>query len=514
MRRTWAGLLLLLLLPPVGALAETDDYPADSRIDWLGVDDDFREQARESERPLLYYFHAQWCTWCRRYQDESLEDPEVARRIERDYVPVLINIDRHRDRFSAFDGRGLPYTVVADADDTVLFRFTGHLNPADLRSTLARRAEGEAAPVTPEEAAEADYALDPEAFEAWLEELHDPTAHRFHNAHERGDTGKRPQPLTWRFLLERPAWHDRLEEVLTLMATDLVDPVAGGFYYFTDRDTPYGEAEVETAKVLDVNARLAWTYAAAADALDNPAFAAIADDALAYLNTTLRDPDSGAFFGSQSSDRDYHRLDDAKARAEHGAPPVERVVYTDFNAQAAFAFARIARLQDKPDHAETARAILEHLEAELRDGDGYYHYLEAGDPPEVSGFLPDQAWAAAAWWALARAEGRDGDDLPTPLVRLLAHIEAAYRLDGDDEGETAGYRERRSGRPFVQARSNSLLAWLGTELKAAGVSAAQLDGVDPEALRRHALAGTHWRRGADPDELALAFLALRAGEQP
>ena len=63
-----AGLAMLALALPVAA----EDYPAGSSIDWQSWDSELFEESEARERPIFFYFHGQWCTWCRDFQDESL----------------------------------------------------------------------------------------------------------------------------------------------------------------------------------------------------------------------------------------------------------------------------------------------------------------------------------------------------------------------------------------------------------------------------------------------------------
>ncbi|AHK80584.1 hypothetical protein M911_02215 [Ectothiorhodospira haloalkaliphila] len=64
------GALWLLASP---ALAE--DYPEGSQIEWNEFEPELFEEAEGQGRPLFFYFHGQWCTWCVDFQNESLENP-------------------------------------------------------------------------------------------------------------------------------------------------------------------------------------------------------------------------------------------------------------------------------------------------------------------------------------------------------------------------------------------------------------------------------------------------------
>lgn len=499
------GLILGVAAVPLTGTADeaegggTDPYFDESRIPWLTVGDDPAAQAREEGQPLLYYFHAQWCSWCRAYQAETLEDPDVVRVLSRDFVAVEVDLDRRRDLFSEFGGRGLPYTVVTTPEGEMMFRVTGHLAASDLVSVLERAhaavQEGEPQRLEPPEET---YPLAVDEFREWMEDLYDPGLQRFSNTSFRGDTGKRPQPLTYLSLQADPEWRDAVEAVLETTIRDLHDPVEGGFFYFADPDTVTGVPEVETAKVLDLNARMTWAFIDAYERFGETRYREVAEAGLDYMKETLWDDTDGGFWGSQYSDNEYFELETLEARQAHGAPAVERAKFTDFNAQAVVAFARAAMVFDEPDYLEVARETLAFIEEEMQDpGGGYYHTWEDGEA-RVSGFLPDQAWLAAALWQVHRAAG-DGEP-PPQLTALVRHMLEDYTQGVD------GFAERRPEmveEPFIQPRTNAVLAWLFADMAAAGVE------IEPDlaAARERAMAGTEWRQGSDPDEVVLAIYA-------
>lgn len=96
---------------------EVDDYPEGSQIDWQSWDSDLFEESKERERPIFFYFHGQWCTWCRDFQDESLENPDVVDTLDRHYIPVLVDLDERADLFRRYGGRGLPFVVIVNHED-------------------------------------------------------------------------------------------------------------------------------------------------------------------------------------------------------------------------------------------------------------------------------------------------------------------------------------------------------------------------------------------------------------
>lgn len=483
----WLGLLWLLAAPAWAT------YPTGSRIAWVEDWDAAQARARREGKPLFVYFHAQWCTWCRIYQAETLERPRVAALLQSRFVPVLLHADQRRDHFTRLGGRGLPHTVWLDLDGTVRLRFTGHVAAGDLLDVLSRAAPGRNGPA----GEPVTMPVDPIRFEAWLDELYDPASARFLNASHLGSTGKRPQPLSLIYLLDAPAWRDRMPAILDALLTDLEDPVEGGFYFFADRTRPELDELLETSKVLGHNAMILWLLLEAAARSEEPRWAQAARRGIRWLESRLWDAKAGGFWAAQASDNAYHALD-AGARRARRPPPLERIKYADSNAQMAFVLVRAAEVLGEPRHAQRAREILRYLHRELRAADGgYFHYRSQGRG-RLPGYLPAQLWTLAAMQALARL---DGASAWNGAMRELLDVIGQHRApDG------IGFVERRP-RPgeavWTEPASNGLLAWLmdrlPEELNHAAVRESQ-----EQALRAVTVAP-----GGQPDDVALGVMAMR-----
>lgn len=91
-------------------------------------------EARTSGRPVFYNFTADWCPPCKRLEHEVFSDPEMAARINEQFIPIRL-VDRMRE-----DGRNpetveqlqrqfgvvaFPTVVVADAHGIVRARAEG-----------------------------------------------------------------------------------------------------------------------------------------------------------------------------------------------------------------------------------------------------------------------------------------------------------------------------------------------------------------------------------------------------
>jgi uncharacterized protein len=494
-RALGAWLLALAAIAAAFPLAEAtaiDDYPRGSSIDWIAFEPSLFARSRAENRPLFLYFHGQWCTWCRDFQEQSLEHPEIAARIQRDFLPVLIDLDRRRDLFTRYGGRGLPFVVLLDAHGDVQVRFTGHVGPGDLDRIL--REQRRQVSVTGRETGPSDHPIaSAEDLLAMLEQVHDPNARRLSGSALFGTLSKRPQPWTLLFLLHQPEWCARMPALLDQVIDDLADPENGGFFFFHDPDQPDAQRARETSKRLDQNAAFLWLFAEAHAVLGDPRYATVARRTLDYLEEHLWDPEEKRFFSSQYSDPHYYAL----SRAEHErlpAPPVDRTTLADASGQAIAALIRAAESLQDPSLLDWAGTALSALDEHLRHAQGYYHALPQGGPPELPGYLPAQVWPAIARQLYREATG-DPASAPGPWLARVA----AYHDPGLD-----AYRERLGTEiePWVEPRTQAALAWWWARVDRAELARA---GVDPERVR----AQLRIRPGDDPDDIALGFLGLR-----
>lgn len=434
-----------------------DDYPAGSAINWRPWGDAALARARAERQAVLLYFHAQWCSWCRQYQTDSLEHPRNIALINEHYVPLLVDVDQRRDLFTRFGGRGLPYTVLLDADVELTARFTGSLSATDLHTVLAARASPMAMSTTASSTLSDDGLRidDPEAFLQFLEQAYDSDEQRLSGTAGFGNLSKRPQPMTYRFLLQLDGWRERMPGMLDTLRADLYDERNGGFFYYRDAAQIDPLAQIETAKVLGLNAQMIWLYADAVAQFNRERDREVVRGALDYVRGTLWDETRRAFWGSQFSDAEYYQ----SAAHDKAAPRVDRTQFADSSGQMVVAIIRAAQVLNQADLLQWAGRALSGLDTRLAQADGsYFHFRGIDGAPQLSGYLPAQIWPAAAWWAYYEAGGEA--HAARRGAQLIAQI-ARY-----ENAELGGFSERlqsdlESGiDPWTEARSHGALAWL------------------------------------------------------
>ena len=432
-------------------------------------------EAAAQNRPILLSISAVWCHWCHVMDETTYSDPEVQRLIQDRYLPVRIDRDLRPDIDLRYNMGGWPTTAFLTPSGDVLTGAT-YLPPADMASAATRVAdfylthgaeiESKAA------AADTPAAPEPEASSLELDQgavtrVVEGFAASFDA--EFGGFGlapKFPQPEALSLLAERALvtsssrLMDMARSSLSAMAVGgMYDHVEGGFFrYSTTRDWSVPHYE----KMLEDHAGLI-------EALALTGQAEILDGAADYLVTTLLDPSTGLFAGSQDADEHYY-LEDAEGRARLPAPGVDRRIYVSWNAALAVAFLLADSRLGRPRLRQLAERAIDRLWMQYRELEGSMWHSDG-----VPGQLQDQVWMLLA------------------LVRSGREVEArdlARCLDRDFEDQVGGgYLDRRDDEPLGRLalplrplKENALAAISLLEMGATEAAARVLDAVAAATL--------------------------------
>lgn len=72
-------------------------------------------EARESRKPILLAFHADWCAPCKRMENETFSDKRVVAMLEQ-YVVLKVNTDEHIELSESLGVVGLPDIRLVSSD--------------------------------------------------------------------------------------------------------------------------------------------------------------------------------------------------------------------------------------------------------------------------------------------------------------------------------------------------------------------------------------------------------------
>lgn len=117
------GLMLVMLLG-------TQSEPAAGtynigQIKWISFDE-ARKQTNNG-RKFLFYFHANWCTYCHKLEKDVFTKNDIIDYINSNYMPVRINSDKEKKLAARYGVRGLPNLQFRTPEGEAIARWPGYI---------------------------------------------------------------------------------------------------------------------------------------------------------------------------------------------------------------------------------------------------------------------------------------------------------------------------------------------------------------------------------------------------
>lgn len=459
-------------------------------------------QAQADDKPILLAISAVWCHWCHVMDETTYSDSAVIATINEHFVPVRVDNDRRPDVNARYNMGGWPTTAILTPGGDPITGGT-YIPPAQLVHTLeqvvhyyktnkaeiAERVKQMEPKPPPAPGSAGD--LHSNMVARIVEEIADGYDAEYGGF---GSEPKFPQTdalelllLEYRRSVALGTPDERIYGMLAKTALGMArggmyDHAEGGFFrYSTTRDWSVPHFE----KMAEDHGGLLRVFAGLYRVSRNPAFRETLRSATLYVRTTLRDPQTGRFYGSQDADEEYFSLP-LEERRERTAPYVDRTSYTNWSANLASAFFAVADALDDDDLGAAAVTALDDIAAHLIDPDGLaYHYVVPGGEPSVRGLLTDQV---AYLRALIDAHEWSGEPRFVDRARALADAVEAHFSD-----ERGAYLDH-AGREEVLGRTRLANAPLDENGDAA------------DALLRLALVADEPRYGAIARRILSAFV--------
>jgi uncharacterized protein YyaL (SSP411 family) len=376
-----------------------------SEIKWRSWGDAAFGEAREQNKPVLLAISAVWCHWCHVMDETSYSSADIIRVINEKYVPVRVDNDERPDVNRRYNMGGWPSTVFLTPEGEIIHGGTyvppeqmwQALNGVDevwatKREEITQRVEElRAQEAESRKSKTGDLSMDiVDTVGALVRGQYDPQFGGF------GRSPKFPQVRLLRFLLDEYRRHGypdvahMLHKTLGAMAASgMHDKIEGGFFrYATTREWEIPHYE----KMLEDNAELLAVYAEAHRTFPQAGYDRVVRDVVRWMDAVLWRDDVKAFAGSQDADEVYYELDSA-AREKHGAPFVDKTIYTGWNALAVSAYVAAAAALGDDAIEERAHEVMHTIATRMvvRPERELMHF-DRGDGPRVSDLLSD--WAA------------------------------------------------------------------------------------------------------------------------
>jgi uncharacterized protein len=325
---------------PAGALTHSASLylrdAASDKIRWQPWSDASFALARKLDRPVMIDIGAVWCHWCHVMDNTTYSDPEVARILNAQFVPIKVDSDERPDVDSYYQAAaasltgagGWPLVCFVTPDGALMYA-TGYLpaeaNPGDSAASAAmipllqriatawasdqHELSGQANALAMKLAAEAhppsDSSGDSRALQAQilagLKAAYDPRAGGF-------GSGSGPRfydfpalrlALAYGFFGHPEYKQIAVDSLLKISCGGVFDQLGGGFHrYSTDprwRVPHFEKMSYDQAMALTA-------YSEAYQLTRDPRLLAVIERTLSYVDGTLLDPRQQDFYAHQDAD--------------------------------------------------------------------------------------------------------------------------------------------------------------------------------------------------------------------
>jgi thiol-disulfide isomerase/thioredoxin len=113
---------------------------ASRQITWIEKYDAGLIEAKKEGKPAVLLLYADWCSWCKKFQDETVQDPRIIAMQDK-FVWIKVNSDKQKDFQAKYQQNGFPLILILAPDGQVSRRIDGYIDAVSFRVTLGGQVE-------------------------------------------------------------------------------------------------------------------------------------------------------------------------------------------------------------------------------------------------------------------------------------------------------------------------------------------------------------------------------------
>jgi len=130
--------LFLYYSTHVTPVIRDESYTYLGGIKWHNTYAAGQKVAIEQQKPVIVYFWAVWCKYCRKYQEDVFASPEVSRVLQDDFVLVAVDLDINKEDANMFGVGVPPYLIILTPEGETMMQIPGYVPAQDLMQYLGK----------------------------------------------------------------------------------------------------------------------------------------------------------------------------------------------------------------------------------------------------------------------------------------------------------------------------------------------------------------------------------------
>jgi thioredoxin-related protein len=108
----------------------------DANIQWKEYTEGMK-MAKSRNKPVFLYFHAEWCTYCKKMESTTFKDEKISAYLNENFISISIDTDKDTEISNQWKVRGLPTIWFLKPDGTKLDNLPGYVDEEYLSKVLA-----------------------------------------------------------------------------------------------------------------------------------------------------------------------------------------------------------------------------------------------------------------------------------------------------------------------------------------------------------------------------------------
>lgn len=130
------GILFILLTATVSA--ELWNYRQHTKIKWREYNVAAFSEAKEKNKPLYIFVYSDECSWCQKFEIQTLEKGKIRKILEKEFIPIAINQVAQQELVKKLGIKLVPGNILLTPERKKILRFYGFVAEKALSDALTK----------------------------------------------------------------------------------------------------------------------------------------------------------------------------------------------------------------------------------------------------------------------------------------------------------------------------------------------------------------------------------------